>query len=339
MGDAPDFAAWPKAELHLHLDGSVRPATVLELALAGGIPVPSTDLRLLRASLVAPDDCPSLAAYIRYFELPIAVMQTAEALERVTRELCEDLARDGVRYAEIRYAPWLHVVRGLSLSDVIAATLSGWRAGREAHRLEGGILVTAIRAMSPEDNLVLAQVAGRFVGDGVIGFDLAGDEAGHPPVLHEDAFRAARSLGMPLTIHAGEAAGPESVRQAITLGAIRIGHGVRAQEDPEVVAMAREAGVQFDMAPTSNFQTKAVRRLADHPLLRYRAEGIRVTVSTDSRTVSQTTLTDEYRKVNGVLGATPAQLWAMNLQALEGGFAEKSARARLRREFSAAPPA
>ena len=334
MEPAPDYAAWPKAELHLHLDGSVRPATVLELALATGIPVPSPDLQLLRASLVAPDDCPSLVAFIRYFELPIAVMQTAEALERVTRELCEDLAHDGVRYAEIRYAPWLHVARGLSVTDVISATLSGWRAGRQAHRLEGGILVTAMRDMPPEDNLVLAQVAGRFAGEGVIGFDLAGDEAGHPPVLHQDAFRAARSLGLPLTIHAGEAAGAESVRQAITLGAARIGHGVRAEEDPEVVAMARDEGVQFDMAPTSNFKTKAVRRLADHPLLRYHRQGIRVTVSTDSRTASQTTLTDEYRKVDGVLGATPVELRAMNLQALEGGFAEKSVRDRVRREFA-----
>ena len=136
-----DFHQWPKAELHLHLDGSVRPRTVLELALKDGVPLPSSDLQLLRASLVAPDDCPSLVAYIRYFELPIAVMQTADALERVTRELCQDLARDGVRYAEIRYAPWLHVERGLSPSDVIAATLAGWRAGRQAHGLEGGILV------------------------------------------------------------------------------------------------------------------------------------------------------------------------------------------------------
>jgi adenosine deaminase len=333
-----NFESWPKAELHLHLDGSVRPKTVLELALRNGVPLPSGDLRLLQASLVAPDDCPSLRAYIRYFELPIAVMQTEEALERITSELCQDVAADGVRYAEIRYAPLLHVNRGLSAGDVIKATLNGWNAGREAHRLEGGILVTAIRTMPAEDNLVLAQVASRFLGEGVIGFDLAGEEAGYPPGLHEDAFRAARSLGLPITIHAGEAAGPESIRQAISLGATRIGHGVRAQEDPEVVAMVKDEGVQFDMCPTSNFQTKAVRRLDDHPLLRYHREGIRVTVSTDSRTVSQITLSQEYQKVDGLLAATPDELWAMNLQALEGGFAERTVRDRLRAEFSAAPP-
>lgn len=333
----PDFKSWPKAEVHLHLDGSVRPQTVLELALSNGVPLPSTDPHLLRASLVAPDDCPSLVAYIRYFELPIAVMQTAEALERVTRELGEDLARDGVRYAEIRYAPLLHLKRGLSASAVIEATLGGWRAAHESQGLEGGILVTAMRTMPPEDNLVLAQVASRFLDEGVIGFDLAGDEAGYPPALHEDAFRAARSLGLPITIHAGEAAGPESIRQAIALGASRIGHGVRAQEDPDVVALARDEGIQFDMAPTSNFQTKAVRRLADHPLLRYQSEGIKVTLSTDSRTVSQVTLSQEYQKMADVLHATPAQLWAMNLQALEGGFAERAVRDRLRREFERKP--
>ncbi|HYM50616.1 MAG TPA: adenosine deaminase [Candidatus Limnocylindrales bacterium] len=338
MVEAQAFTAWPKAELHLHLDGSVRPSTVLELATRDGVPLPTRDLEQLHAWLSAPDDCPSLRAYIHYFELPIAVMQTADALERVTRELGEDLAKDGVRYAEIRYAPWLHVTRGLALKDVIAATLRGWRAAKEAHALEGGILVTAMRDMPPQDNLVLAQVAGGFAGQGVIGFDLAGDEEGHPPILHEDAFRAARSLGLPITIHAGEGAGAESVRQAITMGATRIGHGVRAQEDPEVVAMARDEGVQFDMAPSSNVHTKAVRRLDEHPLLRYRAAGIKVTISTDSRTVSQTTLAQEYARVHEVLRASPDELWAIDLQALDGGFADRSVRDRLRREFEAHKP-
>ena len=205
------FAAIPKAELHLHLDGSVRPATVLELARESHVPIPSEDLQTLESFLQADDGTQSLVEYITYFELPIAVMQTAPALERTTYELCLDLAKDNVRYAEIRYGPWLHVQRGLSLADVIRAVLQGWRAGQKETGIQGGIIVTALRDMPPAQNLSLAQVAGHFVGDGVIGFDLAGDEAGHPPVLHEDAFRVARSIGLNLTIHAGEAAGPESV--------------------------------------------------------------------------------------------------------------------------------
>jgi adenosine deaminase len=333
MDDAAYFRAIPKAELHLHLDGSVRPATVLDLARKDGVPLPTTDLSRLRARLEASDDTPSLAAYIAYFELPIAVMQTAPALERVTFELCQDLRADGVRYAEIRYAPWLHVTRGLSLADIIRATLSGWRAGQAETGIAGGLIITAMRTMPPAQNVALAQAAGRFVGEGVIGFDLAGEEAGHPPGTHEDAFRLARSLGLNLTIHAGEGAGAESVRQAIALGAVRIGHGVRAQEDPDVVEMAKDAGVEFDTAPTSNAQTKAVPRLADHPLPRYFRQGIKVTISTDSRTVSRTTLANEYLKAARVLGCSRAEIWAMNLQALDGAFADPMLKARLRQEF------
>jgi len=333
MDDAAYFHAIPKAELHLHLDGAMRPRTVLELAKDGGVPIPTTDVEKLKDFLEATEKTGSLVEYIEYFQLPIAVLQNVPALERATYELCEDLNNDNVRYAEIRYGPWLHTQQGLSLTDVIRAVLSGWAAGRKAFGLEGGIIVTALRDMPPAQNLSLAQVAGRFVSEGVVGFDLAGDEAGHPPILHEDAFRMARSLGLNLTIHAGEAAGAESVRQAISMGARRLGHGVRAQEDAEVLATIRERGIQLDMAPTSNAQTKAVRRLQDHPLKRFFEAGIKVTISTDSPTVSAVTMTHEFETAASVLSCSREQVWAMNLQALDGGFADQVTRARLRREF------
>jgi adenosine deaminase len=333
MDDASYFQAIPKAELHLHLDGSVRPKTVLELAKQDGVPLPTEDVEKLRDFLEATDSTASLVEYIAYFELPIAVLQTVPALERAAYELCEDLKNDNVRYAEIRYGPWLHVQHGLSLTDVLRAVLSGWAAGKKAFGLEGGVIVTALRDMPPAQNVSLAQIAGRYVAEGVVGFDLAGDEAGHPPILHEDAFRVARSLGLNITIHAGEAAGPESVRQAISMGAVRLGHGVRAQEDAEVIAMIKENGVQLDMAPTSNAQTKAVRRLEDHPLRRFYEQGIKVTISTDSRTVSDITLTQEYQTVSRVLGCSREEISAMNLQALDGGFGDEVTRGRLRHEF------
>ena len=339
MDDAAYFQAIPKAELHLHLDGSVRPRTVLELAKENGVALPTDDPAKLPDFLEANDNTASLVEYITFFELPIAVLQTVPALERATYELCEDLSKDNVRYAEIRYGPWLHVHQGLSLTDVIRAVLTGWTRGRKDFRLEGGIIVTALRDMPPAQNLALAQVAGRFVSEGVIGFDLAGDEAGHPPILHEDAFRLARSLGLNITIHAGEAAGAESVRQAISMGAVRLGHGVRAQEDQEVIAMIKESSVQLDMAPTSNAQTKAVRRLEEHPLRRFYQQGIKVTISTDSRTVSQTTLANEYEKSARLIGCSVDEIWAMNLQALDGGFADQITRARLRHEFASAEAA
>ncbi len=333
MDDVAYFQTIPKAELHLHLDGSIRPTTVLELAKENGVPLPSEDPAKLPDFLEANDNTASLAEYITFFELPIAVLQTVPALERATYELCEDLNKDNVRYAEVRYGPWLHVQKGLSLTDVIRAVLSGWTTGRKDFGLEGGIIVTALRDMPPAQNLALAQVAGRFVSDGVIGFDLAGDEAGHPPILHEDAFRLARSLGLNITIHAGEAAGPESVRQAISMGARRLGHGIRAQEDSEVLATIREKGVQLDTAPTSNAQTKAVRRFQEHPLRRFYEQGIKVTISTDSRTVSHITLSREFQNAVAAIGCSPEQVWAMNLQALDGGFADEVSRARLRHEF------
>src|SRR3989441_12472258 len=333
MDDPAYFQAIPKAELHLHLDGSVRPKTVLELAAQDGVPVPTQDLERLTDYLEATDNTASLVEYITYFELPIAVLQTIAALERATYELCEDLKNDNVRYAEIRYGPWLHVQQGLSLTDVIRAVLSGWNAGRKSFGIEGGVIVTALRDLPPSRNVSLAQVAGRYVSEGVVGFDLAGDEAGHPPILHEDAFRVARSLGLNITIHAGEAAGPESVRQAISMGAMRLGHGLRAQEDADVIAMIKEHGVQLDMAPTSNAQTKAVRRLQDHPLRRFYEQGIKGTISTDSRTASHITLSREFQYAVAALGCSPEQVWAMNLQALEGGFADEVSRARLRHEF------
>ena len=190
--------------------------------------------------------------------------------------------------------------------------------------------------MPPAQNLSLAQVAGRFVSEGVVGFDLAGDEAGHPPILHEDAFRVARSLGLNITIHAGEAAGPESIRQAIAMGAVRLGHGVRAEQDPEVIDLIKENDVQLDTAPTSNWHTKAVRRLEDHPLRRYYEQGIKVTISTDSRTVSDTTMTHEFDVAARAIGCSVNEIWAMNLQALEGGFGDARIRQRLRQEFVAA---
>src|SRR5216684_5645869 len=334
MDEAAYFHAIPKAELHLHLDGALRPKTVLELAKAGGVPLPTSGLEKLKDFLEATDRTASLVEYIEYFQLPIAVLQSVPALERATYELCEDLSKDNVRYAEIRYGPWLHVGQGLSLTDVMRAVLSGWAAGKKAFGLEGGVIVTALRDMPPAQNVSLAQVAGRYVSDGVVGFDLAGDEAGHPPILHEDAFRAARSMGLNITIHAGEAAGPESVRQAISMGATRLGHGVRAQEDSDVIAMIKENGVQLDMAPTSNAHTKAVRRLQDHPLKRFYEQGIKVTISTDSRTVSDVTLTQEYQTAVRVLGCSREEVSAMNLQALDGGFSDDVTRARLRHEFA-----
>ncbi len=278
-GDLEYFRALPKAELHLHLDGSLRPATIVDLAQEQGVRLPSQHLAQLRDYLVAPEDCGTLLEYIQYFGLQIAVMQTEAALERVTYELCEDLNGENVRYAEIRYAPLLHLRKGLRPAQVIAATLKGWEAGRRALALDGGIIVCAMRDMDPQANAALARTAGDFAGQGVIGFDLAGDEEHYPPGRHREAFAVAQAVGLGITAHAGEAAGPKSVEGALALGVLRIGHGVRAREDPALVHRAAAEGIQMDLCPTSNVRTKAVARLDEHPLPDFLQAGVKVTLS------------------------------------------------------------
>lgn len=333
VGDLEYFRALPKAELHLHLDGCLRPATVVELAQQQGVRLPSFQLAQLMQYLVAPPDCASLVEYIQYFGLQIAVMQTEAALERVTCELCEDLAGENVRYVEIRYAPLLHTRRGLAPDQVIGATLRGWEAGRSAFGLEGGLIVCAMRDMDPAENAQLAATATTFAGKGVLGFDVAGDEAGFAVTLHREAFAVARAGGLGITAHAGEAAGAESVEAALTLGVARIGHGVRAREDPALVRRVAQEGVQLDLCPTSNVGTKAVRSLAEHPLPAFLDAGVKVTISTDSRTVANTTLAQEYALSAQAFGLTAETLWDINLQALRGAFAAPEARRRLEARF------
>ena len=278
------YRAWPKAELHCHLDGALRPATAEELAREQGIDLP----RPLR--LVAPADCPSQAAYIAYFDHAIAVLQTAAALERASFELGVDSAAENIDYLEVRWAPRLHLGRGLTVPEVIAAVL----AGLAAAPLRAVAIVCAMRQHSPEENVTLAREAGRFAGHGVVGFDLAGDEVRYPAAPQRPAFEAARAAGLRLTCHAGEAGQPSSVEEALGLGVERIAHGVIGARDPRIVERVRSEGVVLDLCPTANWKCKAVPSLAEHPLPALIRAGVRCTISTDSRTVAGTTLSHEF---------------------------------------------
>ena len=240
--------------------------------------------------MVAPDDCPSQAEYIKYFDPAIAVMQTAPALERIAYELCLDSAAENVDYLEVRWAPRLHLRQGLTVEDVIEAVLRGLNAGP----LRAVAVVCAMRQHTPEENIELATVAGRFAGRGVVGFDLAGDEARYPATPHRPAFEAAHAAGLHLTCHAGEAGEPSSVEEALSLGVERIAHGVIGARDPRIVERIRREGVVLDMCPTANWKCKAVPDLIEHPMPQLARNGVRCTISTDSRTVADTTLTREF---------------------------------------------
>jgi len=265
--------------------------------------------------MVAPPDCHSQAEYIGYFDDAIAVMQTENALERIARELCEDSAEENVDYLEVRWAPRLHMRRGLSAEQVVQAVLTGLQAGP----IRAVAIVCAMRQHAPDDNVELAKTAGRFAGQGVVGFDLAGDEVRYPAAPQAPAFEAARAAGLHLTCHAGEAGDPSNVEDALGLGVERIAHGVIGAREPRLVERIRAEGVVLDLCPTANWKCKAVQTLLEHPLPNLVRAGVRCTISTDSRTVADTTLNREYELMSAA-GMTDDQLRRCNETAYEAKF-------------------
>lgn len=299
----------PKAELHVHLDGSVRPSTLLELGREYGVRMPADDPEAL-AHYMHVRDAASLEEYLERFAVTLSVMQRAEALERIAYELAEDAAREGVRYIEIRYSPVLNVREGLELGEVVEAPLRGLERAERDHGIIGRVIVTAIRSMDPQTSLELAKLAVSYQKRGVVGFDLAGGERGNPAGEHVAAFEHSREHGLMCTCHAGEGDGADSVREAIHMcGAQRIGHATRLIEDPKLLQDVNERGIPLEICLSSNVQTRAAATFEEHPLRTYFDAGLIVVLNTDNRLMSGTTLVDEY---------------ALAAQRLDFGFEELS---------------
>ena len=329
------IADMPKTELHLHLDGSLRIDTAIELARTRGVDAPTT-LDAMRAALVAPERCRDQAELLRAFDLPIALMQDAEALERIAGELVESKAAENVRYVEIRWGPLLHVARGLSLADGIEAVCRGARLAGDRTGTQVRLIATAIRSHEPAANVVLAETAARFREQGLTGWDLAGPEEAFPdPLLHADAFAAARAGGLRITLHAGEWGGAGQVQRAIELEPARIAHGPGAADDPDLCRELIERGIALDLCPTSNVQAGIVPSLGAHPLARLHRAGVPVTLSTDDTTVSDITLTDEYLRAVERIGLTLPELWTIDRRGLDVAFADEPTLVLLRHEFDA----
>jgi adenosine deaminase len=325
----------PKAELHLHLDGSVRPDTALEIVRTRGIDAPREYAGMF-AALVAPERTASQAELLRAFELPIALMQDAEALERIASELVEIKAADRVRYLEIRWGPLLHITGGLPLEAGIAAVCRGAQAAAARAGVEVRLVCTAIRSHDPAANVRLAQTAAGFRDRGLVGFDLAGPEETHPdPLDHRAAFEAARAAGLRITVHAGEWGGAGAVRRALELEPDRIAHGPSAIDDPDLCAELIRRNVALDLCPTSNAQAGIVRAVDEHPLARLHRAGVPVTLSTDDLTVSNVTLSEEYVRAVERIGLSLPELWAIDRRALEFAFADRPTIERLEASFAA----
>ncbi|WP_205876657.1 adenosine deaminase [Mycobacterium camsae] len=326
----------PKALLHDHLDGGLRPATVLEIAGEVGYDgLPTTDALELATWFRTRSHSGSLERYLEPFSHTVAVMQTPEALYRVAYECVEDLAADSVVYAEIRFAPELHINRGLSFDEVVDAVLAGFAAGEQVCAAAGTplkvrCLVTAMRhaAMSRE----IAELAIRFRDRGVVGFDIAGAEAGHPPTRHLDAFEYMRDHNARFTIHAGEAFGLPSIHEAIAFcGADRLGHGVRIVDDIQVdpdgavalgrlAAIVRDKRVPLELCPSSNVQTGAVASIAEHPFDLLARSRFRVTVNTDNRLMSDTTMSQEMHRLVEAFGYGWTDLQRFTINAMKSAF-------------------
>lgn len=310
----------PKAELHCHLDGSLRPATLLDLGLEYGVKMPKQTPEELAEAMRA-DDARSLEDYLRLFDTTISVMQTADSLERIAYELAEDAAEDGVRYIEVRNAPILNVVNGLTLVESVEAPLRGLKRAEKDFGITGRFIIIALRQFSAEHSLEMARLAVEFKNDGVVAFDLAGGEKGNPASVHAAAFQYARENNLAVTVHAGEGDGPHSIHEAIHLcGANRIGHGTRLIEDPELTQYVNDRRIALEVCLTSNVQTRVAESYATHPFREYFDRGLNVTLNTDNRLMSATTLTDEYIYAAEHLGFTMDELAGIALNGFESAF-------------------
>ncbi|MBK7578717.1 MAG: adenosine deaminase [Myxococcales bacterium] len=288
------FQALPKTDLHVHLDGSLRLETILDIGKKEGIELPANSVAGLHEAIGCGRNFGSLVDYLKGFSITLPVMQTEDSLERIAFELAEDAHRENVRYMEVRYAPMLHTERGLKLTKVVEAVLDGLRRARETYGIKATVIICGIRNISPESSYEMAELAVAYKGRGVVGFDLAGAEADFPAKHHRDSFQLVRDNNINCTIHAGEAYGPESIAQAIHVcGAHRIGHGCRLRENGDLLHYLNDHRVPLECCPSSNVQTGAVRDIASHPLKLYYDLGLRVTVNTDNRLITDTTVSKE----------------------------------------------
>ncbi|SQD92533.1 Adenosine deaminase [Candidatus Bipolaricaulis anaerobius] len=329
-------ARLPKFDLHVHLDGSLRPGTVRELWDALPMRHRPRIATEVEVAVLPPVPCP-LEEYLEAFRITVALLQTAKALERAAWELCEDAASENVIYIEIRFAPLLHLRRGLSPSAVVEAVLAGMRRAETELRISTGLILCAMRNEPTERSAKVARLAGRYHDQGVVGFDLAGPERGFPLLPHAEAIHLAQEAGVHVTLHAGEGCCPEHIGEALDLGAERIGHGVYLFQDPAVEERVRAGRIPLETCPTSNLQISGfMHSLSDHPLQRYLELGIPVTVNTDNRLMSQTSATEELWRVVDTFGLGRDEVRALLIASAAASFAPSGVKDALRAEVEAA---
>lgn len=313
--------ALPKTDLHCHLDGSLRLSTILDLAQQYRVPLPAKDEEGLAKAIHRGEVCKDLVEYLKAFDVTCSVLQTEEALERAAYELAEDAASENVWHLEVRYAPILHTRRGLPLGKIVEAVLAGLRRAERDFHITTGVILCGIRNIDPTVSYRLAELAVAYNSRGVVAFDLAGGEKGNPAKDHQESFALVLANHMNCTVHAGEAYGPESIKQALHFcGAHRIGHGTRLGEDGGLLAYVTDHRIPLEVCLSSNLQTSVVKDLRHHPLRLYYDVGVRVSLNTDNRLITDTTVTDELWLAHKHLGFTLEDLKVLVVQGFKSAF-------------------
>ena len=315
------IAKLPKTDLHIHLDGSLRPATIVELAKKHNAYLPTYDVAELGEYLTVQGKVDNLERYLEKFDITLSVMQDVESLRRTAFELAEDASKDNVRYMEVRYSPILHQKAGLELEEIVDAVLAGLREAEDHFNIRTGVIICGIRSINPQTSLLLAELAVKYKGKGVVAFDLAGAEYNFPAKDHVKAFYQARNNNINTTLHAGEAFGPASIHQAIHYcGAHRIGHGTRLIEDDDLLNYVRDHRIPLEICLLSNVQTQSVPSIESHPFKTYLDKQLRITLNTDNTLISGTTMTNELDLATQTFDLSPEQLCKVILNGFKSVF-------------------
>ena len=316
-----NLSKFPKIELHLHLDGSVRPSTVSNIL--------NLNEKEVEKEMIVDTSCNDLNDYLTKFDLPLKILQTKDNLIKVSEELANDLKKDGIIYAEIRFAPILHINNCLSCEEVIEAVIEG--ISRVDIKIN--LIICLMRNVSEEDNYKVINAGLKYINNKVVGFDLAGAEAIYKTSKFKELFKYISKYNIPFTIHAGEADGIDSIKSAIEFGAKRIGHGVRIMDDVNMIKYAKDNNITFEVCPTSNIDTKIYKEYKEHAIKKMYENNLNITINTDNRTVSNITLTEEYNKLINIFNFSLEDIKNMNITAINASFISDIDKENLKQEY------
>ncbi|ELP88023.1 adenosine deaminase, putative [Entamoeba invadens IP1] len=310
----------PKADLHRHFDGCIRPESVLELATEQHITLPTNDLTQLKSMIMVSNDCQSLREYLRAFDIIGLILQSASNITRTMFEVCEDAFKDGITYVEFRFAPIQCIIQGLTYHQVMDAVIEGIKQAEDKYPIVVRLIVCGMRQLSGEKSMEAAKLAVEYMNNYVVGFDLAGPEDGNPPTLHKEACDYCHEHGLSVTIHAGESAGYTSVDQALDCHAQRIGHGVHSIDSEETMKRLERDCIAIEACVTSNTQTKTIQSLGTYPLRTFLKHNIKVTFNTDNTVVSNCILSSEIKTFCDLYDLTSQELHDILLSSFDVAF-------------------